>query len=112
MMLSMGGANVLTVENRDGGIPTEVPVAIGHSTFALVHLNYNRERSLREALKTVPGIRKLNRLIYRNLVAQYEITFGGKSDDLAEALATSAALKGYGFEIQGVSAGKIEAKAK
>lgn len=75
-------------------------------------LNYNRERSLREALKTVPGIRKLNRLIYRNLVAQYEITFGGKSDDLAEALATSAALKGYGFEIQGVSAGKIEAKAK
>ncbi len=75
-------------------------------------LNYNRERALREALQSVPGIKKLNRLVYRNLVAQYEITFAGKTDDLAEALATAKALKAFGFDIQGVTAGKIEAKAK
>lgn len=75
-------------------------------------LNYNRERALRETLQSVPGIKKINRLIYRNLVAQYEITFAGKADDLAGALSDNKSLKGFGFEIQGVTAGKIEAKAK
>lgn len=75
-------------------------------------LNYNRERALREVLQGVPGIKKIHRLVYRNLVAQYEITFAGKADDLAAALSDAKALKGFGFEVQGVSSGKIEAKAK
>lgn len=75
-------------------------------------LIFNRERAFRTALEKVPGIKKIQRQVFRNKVAQYEIEFAGKADHLAEALANHAALKPFRFEIQSVSSGQIEAQAQ
>lgn len=87
------------------------------STTATVQLTirglvFNRERAFRDALQTVSGISKVSRSVYRNQVANYEIEFKGKADDLAEALADAPALKAFKFDIQSVSSGAIEATAK
>ncbi|HEY9843058.1 MAG TPA: hypothetical protein V6D23_21500 [Candidatus Obscuribacterales bacterium] len=75
-------------------------------------LVFNRERAFRDALQQVQGVKKVARSVYRNQVANYEIEFAGKSDDLAEALASAKSLKPFKFDIQGVTSGTIEATAK
>jgi hypothetical protein len=75
-------------------------------------LAFNREKSFREALAKIHGIKKVHRTVYRNNQAQYEIDYQGKSDTLAELLSEAKGLKVFAVSIQSVSAGKIEAKAK
>ncbi|PKL77243.1 MAG: hypothetical protein CVV27_06195 [Candidatus Melainabacteria bacterium HGW-Melainabacteria-1] len=75
-------------------------------------LVFNRERAFRDALQRIQGLSKVNRSIYRNQLANYEIEFKGKADDLAEALADAPSLKPFKFDIQSVSSGSIEATAK
>ncbi|MEZ0368397.1 MAG: hypothetical protein ACAI44_04835, partial [Candidatus Sericytochromatia bacterium] len=70
------------------------------------------ERAFRDALQQVQGVKKVARSVYRNQVANYEIEFAGKSDDVAEALASAKSLKPFKFDIQGVTSGTIEATAK
>jgi len=83
-----------------------------HVQLVIRGLIFNRERALRSALEKVPGIKKIERKIFRNKIAQYEIEFAGKADHLAEALANHASLKPFRFEIQSVSSGQIEAQAQ
>jgi hypothetical protein len=75
-------------------------------------LVFNREKAFREALTKIHGIKKVNRTVYRNNQAQYEIDYQGKADTLAELLSEAKGLKTFALNIQSVSAGKIEAKAK
>lgn len=75
-------------------------------------LSFNRERTFRAALQQIAGIKKVQRKIYRNKAAQYEIEFAGKAEQLADALADAKSLSPFKFEIQGLSAGLIEARAQ
>lgn len=75
-------------------------------------LIFNRERAFRAALEKIAGVRKVNRKVFRNKAAQYEIEFAGKSEDLADALADAKSLKAFKFEIQSLSSGLIEAQAQ
>jgi hypothetical protein len=74
-------------------------------------LNFNRERAFRAALQQIKGISKINRSVFRNQIANYEIEYQGKSAKLAEVLADAAVLKAFQFDIQGVTSGAIEATA-
>jgi len=75
-------------------------------------LSFGREQAFQNALKQVTGVRSVQRKVYRNQNAQYEIDYSGKANDLAMALDAQAALKAFKFEIQSVTAGLIEAKAQ
>ncbi len=75
-------------------------------------LSFAREKAFQEAVRKVNGVRKLTRKVYRNQEAQYEIEFAGKADNLGDSLSENAALKKFGFEIQSLTSGRIDAKAK
>lgn len=80
--------------------------------MAVRGLSFVRERAFMAALQQVKGVRKVIRSAYLNQVASYEIEFQGKSDALADALVGAPGLKSFTFDIQGVTAGKIDASAK
>jgi hypothetical protein len=75
-------------------------------------LSFAREKAFQEAVRKVNGVRKLTRKVYRNQEAVYEIEFAGKADNLGDSLSENAALKKFGFEIQSLTSGRIDAKAK
>lgn len=75
-------------------------------------LSFQREQAFQAALKQVSGVRAVQRKVYRNQQAQYTVEYSGKADALASALIGHAGLKAFAFDIQSVTAGLIEAKAK
>lgn len=75
-------------------------------------LSFSREQAFQTQLKQVAGVRTVQRKVYRNQQAQYEIAFSGKADLLANALIGHSGLKAFGFDIQSITAGLIEASAK
>lgn len=75
-------------------------------------LSFQREQAFQAVLKQVGGVRAVQRKVYRNQAAQYTVEYSGKADNLAAALMGHAGLKSFGFDIQSVTAGLIEAKAR
>ena len=114
----MAEAKAIAQAAKDAGRFFTVEIAkLPAATSQRVQLNvrglsFNRERSFRAALQQIPGIQKVQRKVYRNKAAQYEIEFSGKAEQLADALADAKGLKAFKFEIQSLTAGMIEAQAQ